>query len=682
MLLRTLAVTAVIFMFAQPKSVGFLADWLSGRSTHHFILLDDSFSMNDRNTALGGTPLFDDTLNVVRRIIDSSSKQNNSDRLTLIRLSRANESTAGIEPEINAVLLDKEGIQLVDGFIKELQPVQVSFSPEIMLSAVMPLLQKKSSFGKNAVYFISDFRQRNWTQTASILKKIETIKQIGAAVRLVCAGNEEHPNLAVKELKLVHGIHASDVDILFDASVVNYGREDADGVQLTIRADGKTQPVITIPKIRAGEETQPPVRFPVRLDGAGSHFVEVHLQGDAVSDDNIRSIAVQIPDSLEVLLITPDVRNSSANSPVPYIRTALSPSGTRSGIKTRIETPEFLATRPLEQFPAIFLLDIAELEPSAVKALEEYVQNGGGLAYFAGPNCKPDFLRQELYKNGNGLFPVEPLEPAVLEPDYLSKAPDIAPLGKHPVFRLFEEDNRTLMSSVRVEKYLSAAAVSVAENKDVQIIASLRNNAPLAAEKHFGKGKTVVFLTSASPVWNNWAKGNPGYVVIMLELAAYLSQRHGESNSLTVGEPLQLTFPAEKYESAVRLRFPKEEGGNAGTKPPVQIDGTPDGTSIKAVFTSTERSGIYRTELTDHSGKKTEQLFAVNVDPSEGDIRLTDFDNLSALLKPLYLRLESAAGFSAPFEFTGNQPWSDLLLYALLLLLIGETFLAGKMLRG
>ncbi|MCL2744611.1 MAG: hypothetical protein FWE67_12235, partial [Planctomycetaceae bacterium] len=629
------------------------------------------------------------TLNVVRRIVDAAEKQNNSDRLTLIRLSKANEVAAGAEPELNALLLDKDGIQLVDGFIQELKPSQTSFTPEVMLSAAIPLLQKKSSLGKSAVYFLSDFRQRDWSQTAGILKKIETLKQLGAAVRFVRAGNEEHTNLAVKNLELVHGIHASDVDILFDATIVNYGREDADGVQLTIRADNKSLPIITVPKIGAGEETQPPIRFPVRLEGAGSHSIEVFLQGDSISDDNFRYAAVQIPDSLEVLLITSDKRESGADSPVPYLRTALSPSGTRSGIKVRIEQTEFLASNPLETFAAVFLLDIANLEPSAVNALEEYVRSGGGMAYFAGPNCQPDFLRKELYKDGKGLFPLEPLEPVSLEPDYLSKAPDIAPLAKHQVFRLFEEDGGSLMSSVRIEKYLSATIPAdssegkALQSNDSQVLASLRNDAPLIVEKRFGKGKTVVFLTSVSPVWNNWAKGNPGYVVMMLELAAYLSQRQSESNALMVGEPIKLTVSAEKYEPQIRLQLPKEVNSSGAAKPPLVLDGIPDGTNIKTAFTSTEHSGIYGAELTEHSGKKVVQrLFAVNVDASEGDTRLIDFDVLSALFRPLHLTVESASGFSAPFEFTGNQPWSDLLLYALLLLLVCETYLAGKMLRG
>ena len=73
MLLRTAAVAAVILMFADPKLEGELAQWLGATwlgkgGTHHIVLLDDSYSMNERNLAQGGTLLFEEAIAVVNEL--------------------------------------------------------------------------------------------------------------------------------------------------------------------------------------------------------------------------------------------------------------------------------------------------------------------------------------------------------------------------------------------------------------------------------------------------------------------------------------------------------------------------------------------------------------------------------------------------------------------------------------
>ena len=42
---------------------------------------------------------------------------------------------------------------------------------------------------------------------------------------------------------------------------------------------------------------------------------------------------------------------------------------------------------------------------AAVETLEAYVQGGGGLAIFVGPDVNTGFYNQALYKDGKGLLP-------------------------------------------------------------------------------------------------------------------------------------------------------------------------------------------------------------------------------------------------------------------------------------
>lgn len=674
MLLRTLAVALVILMLAQPKFEGRWADLFMGKSTHHIILLDDSYSVSDRNAAQGGTPLFDDLIGVMNRIVDGAEKKNSGDRLTLIRLSRVADIETGSEPDIAERLLNADEIPLIREIFQNLESSPGADDPERLLVAAENICRQTKTNHKPVVYFLSDFRRRNWENPTPILKSVEEIRKLGGMVRMVRATDEERTNLGIAELKLVDGIHAADVDVLIDATVVNHGLDDVENVHLTVRIDGLSQPSLTIPRIKAGEQTVPPVRFPVRLDGAGQHRVEVELQPDSIADDNRRFLVVDVPAALEVLIVSPDRRSASDAS--QYVRVALSPGGTKSGIRTRLEAPAFLASNPLDSFSAVFLLDVPSLESTAILALESYVARGGGLAIFTGPESSPEFLRTELHKNGEGLFPSVPIGPGSLEPDYLSRTPDIGltPV-KHPVFRLFGEGSGSLLGNVKVEHYIAVEGDATSPG----VLATLRNGAPLIVEKTFGKGRVVAFMTSASPVWNNWARGNPSYVVVLLELAAWLSSRSRPADSLRIGDPMVLDLDSSIYEPKVKILLSPKEGETEGSVFQAEGIAKEDGLA-RISFTQTTKPGFYEAALKEHSGNETKKLFAVNVDPREGEIRLIDVSDLGILLRSVNTSLESAAGFSAPFDFTGDRPWSDMLLYVVLILLVAEMFLAGRIL--
>ncbi|MDR0871684.1 MAG: BatA domain-containing protein [Planctomycetaceae bacterium] len=632
MLLRMLAVAAVILMFAGPQLAGKWADYFGSKASHHIVLLDDSYSMNDRNAAQGGIPVFDDAVGVVKKILEGTT-DNSNNRITLILLSRASAVVKGESPEIAELLLNKDGINVVQETLKNLKPSQAANAPEQLLAAAETVAEQTAARYRNTVYFLSDFRRRNWENAAEVVKHIENIKKSGGAVRLIRAANEERSNLGIENASIADGIHAADVDLLVDATLVNYGQDDADNVALSVLIDKQPQPGITVPKIKAGEKTVPPVRFPIRLTGGAEHSLEIELQSDAVPDDNHRFAVFAVPQALEVLIIVPP----NVDDRVQYLRTALAPGGAKSGIRTRVEPPAFLISNPLEQYGAVFLFDTPALDTAAVKALEEYVNNGGGVAFFAGQLTKLDFVHSDLYKNGKGLFPVDIDKEETLPPDFLSKTPDVS-VAEHPVFRLFGKGESALLGGVKIERYF----VSNGETSPaVNTLATLRNGSPLVVEKQFGKGKSVVFLTTADPLWNNWGRGNPSFVVVMLELAAYLAKRPQAQNSFYVGEQVrerESVFPA-----------------------------------------SMTAAGVFEVP-TGNEAARLNTLYAVNVDAAEGDIILKDVSELAAALKPVEQNIESAAGFSTAFDFAGQQPLSDTLLILAVLLLLAETLLAGRIL--
>src|SRR5690606_7457393 len=125
----------------------------------------------------------------------------------------------------------------------------------------------------------------------------------------------------------------------------------------------------------------------------------------------------------------------------------------------------------------------------------------------------------------------------------------------------------------------------------VQVIARLRNGAPLVIEKKFGAGRVVAFLTTAAPNWNNWARGDQGasFVITMLDMQNYLLAGSQDDPARLVGEPLQITADPQKYTEQVEFLTPQE-----GTADRVVIKAEPqDDGPPAATFSATDYSGIY-----------------------------------------------------------------------------------------
>jgi hypothetical protein len=175
----------------------------------------------------------------------------------------------------------------------------------------------------------------------------------------------------------------------------------------------------------------------------------------------------------------------------------------------------------------------------------------------------------------------------------------------------------------------------------------------------------MTFLTSASPVWNNWGR-NPSYVVVLLELTAWLSKRPEQLQSFLVGDSIMVGGNPMEYEERVQFAAPPREGELGGIQ--------------TATFIQTDRPGFYTVHRRTRSGADVLELKAINVSTAEGDIRQLDVTEIVDILRPVRQSLETAANFSMVGDFDQGQSVSDWLFYMVILFLVGEIFLAGRIL--
>ena len=207
----------------------------------------------------------------------------------------------------------------------------------------------------------------------------------------------------------------------------------------------------------------------------------------------------------------------------------------------------------------------------------------------------------------------------------------------------------------------------------------LRNRAPLLVEKAFGQGRALAFLSRLQGGWNNWAESTATgtFAGIARELVTYLSHRPSSESGRLVGEPLKVQFSAANYNKQVHFLIPASDSDAATSATVDGVKPNPESDKFEAQCPRTLTAGFYDAQLTTTSQKTEVRQFAVNVDPTEGDLKTLNGPDLAARLAPaVSYDFQSSTSFENNVSDIGGRNLGDMLLYLLIFLLVAEQLFA------
>ena len=705
LLMRMAAVALAVAMLAQWVSRGQWLDLLGGKPTHHYVLLDDSYSMSDR---LGGASAFESGLAAIQRIgaRTAVAAQSGTQKFTLIRFSRAARVSAELEQgvdydqvlDFNAQIVDTEFDVALEAKRNSFQVTELASGPGPALLLVKELIGLASSESRQ-VYVVSDFRTNQWENPAELRGLLQEIQRSPAEIHLVGCVREARQNLAVVDVTPANETRAAGVPLFVNATVKNFGPDTARNVQLKVRTDfydPQSQqtaspeqlrpkidelPTVLINEIPAGQSVTRSVQ--VFFPKPGQHVVDATLQDDPVAVDNRRWCVMDFPEGEPVLLVDGSQQQLHAF----FLQSVFEPGGrANTGVRPEINTPAYLRdTLPeiLQKYRAIYLLDVPRLDDRAVENLEAYVRGGGGLGVFVGPEVNIAFYAKQLYREGLGLMPLPLLREDELPLEEDENVPDIEP-AEHPVFSVFLGERNPFIRQITVERFLRPPTDwKPAPDSSVQIAAWLRNRTPLAVERKFGEGRVVVFLTTAAPTWNNWGN-DPSFVVMVLKLQSYLAASRRAVEQRPVGSPVSVALEANKYRQDVTFVTPGETpetrtvvervAARAEPNSPVLVAGIGNGAAGSAANGGgdTDHSGIYEAWPVTIAGEADVRRQALNVEPSEGDLALLAGKPLLDKLDPVKADYKYAEEYEYEIARLGGNNRSLLLMAILIGLLFAE----------
>ena len=628
---------------------------------------------------LGSQTAFEQAKSAIKRLGESLVRPREPQTFTLLRLSRCGGRYGVTRPDFQKERVAADFGQRLSASLDSIEVSQTAAEPLPAFEAIQQLLGDDAG-ERRIVYLLSDFRTRQWDKPDDLKKRLAQLDENHAEIRLIdCVEEPGRPNLAITALEPEEDIRAAGVQWRMQVTVQNYGTSAVRHVPVYWSADGKPAGTATIDAIPPGRAAQK--EFYVNFAVAGEHLIAANLNADAVNIDNQRYAVVDLPVVTPVLLI--DGRRADAKR----ISDALT---ARKGIQPEIESPDYLSApkRPLSDFAMICVTNAGKIERSGVEALEKYAAAGGGVFFATGPLTRGEYVTQDLYRNGKGLFPLPLAGPEPLLVDRLDNTPDVQS-EEHEVFHNIEHrvDN---ISKILVQQYFAAPGNwNAKRDPSVRVIMRLRNGAPLLVEKDFGApgtagapggvpstlgrghGRVLAFLSTTSDKWNNWSSAEPSFVAFVLNMVPYLSHRFGADSALLVGEPKTLVFGDPPFQPAVRFSGP---GGDASA---ATINAEASAKGRRSVtYTKTETAGFYKALLTQASHKTETRNFAVNVDPGEGDLRALSGPDLASRLAPLKYKFEYAAKYDMKLDETRGRNLGDSFLLLLLIVLIVEQWFA------
>ena len=416
MALFALLVAAV----AGWTGAGAMLSGVTRGTTHHVVLLDDSYSMGRR---VGEASAYDRGLQWIDGLYRREAGEGGGTQLTVIRGSRAAiAATAGGRVDVAADLL---AATLGDDprVMQRVTSSRVSDSSARLTEAMRMAaeLVEQTPADQTVISVVSDFTTTDWAGADSMMETMRGLPPDTQVQWVDCfgadrVGTAEVQNLAITSLSPRPDVWVAGVPVVMEATVRNLSQSPSSAVTLrpTLVEYGESGaapvglPQVAFGSIPAGESVTQ--TFQVFTATPATHAVTASLADDSLAIDNTRACTLPLSDAQKVLIVDGSSGDVSAGDVGGgyLLRAVLDPgSQVETGAVPELRTPDFIRSADASlwnNYRAVYLVDVPQLYPSAAQSLAAYVRDGGGLAMFLSGDIDRVAVNQEL--SDRGLLPV------------------------------------------------------------------------------------------------------------------------------------------------------------------------------------------------------------------------------------------------------------------------------------
>jgi hypothetical protein len=658
---RTLLVFCVVMAMSKPFLQGAGAVLLPGKRTHRILVLDDSFSMGYRVT---DRDRFERAKQVALAILNDARK---GDTASLLLMAAPPKVVVG-EPSANlkAVADEVSALELLHGGAD--------------LAATLAKLDEiltASNLEQKEIYFITDLQKAGWAahsgSAAAPLQELAAKIAARANLVVIDLGQGASDNLAVTSFELDDSFVTVERDTRFTAVFRNFGRTNRTGLAVTLSIDGTAQDRRSV-DLPAGEQVS--LMLNCEFPAPGWHLVEIHLEDDALAIDNHRWLSVHARENIDVLLVDGEPSGDRFRSEMDYLRFALAPETSSGDAKLAIRPEivresEFLEA-DLSRYDCVVFGNVGQFTENEARVIENYLRQGGGVAWFLGDLVDPQAYNRVLYRDASGIMPVQ-LGARVGDASkrqgfFVFDPRDYA----HAIVQPFRGATQGGLVTTPVYEYIRA---ELPPESKAQTALAFESGDPAIVTDAVHRGRVAVVTTTADEEWTEWPRWI-SYVPVMNELVNYVIADRNRDHTTFVGSPLTAAVPPAALEIPITVEPPSQP---ARSNQAVVRRVTARDDVVYFLFDETPRSGGYT--MSFGPPLATQEIFAVNVDPKESDLTKLQEEELRELLPSWrfdYLTNWQAIATGKSSVTQNRGELHRYLLYAALALVFLESLLAWR----
>ncbi|MCS7469385.1 BatA domain-containing protein [Stieleria sp. ICT_E10.1] len=497
-------------------------------------------------------------------------------------------------------------------------------------------------------------------------------------------------NVSVDAVTIDSPVIVSERSGVYTATLRNASDLPANDLRLIWSIDGKPLEPRVVSIDAKSTSTN---RLTHTIDQAGIHEIAATIdRGDVLVDDNTRSVAVEVINEVNVLLVDGRPGNEPLSGQADFLAIALSPfafggDDRPDPVRAAVVTSQRLESA-LDENPTrvIVLCGVGQLSDSAKQRIAIFVDQGGALVVFDGPSLRPELYNQG-WRNQDAVlsFPAS-LGDVVGNPDVDSGGSEETfaidqPTSLYQPWKILARGSDNPLSAVNLSAYRAFTIDEADENAPTHRIVLLRttDGAPLAVMDTVGDGTVVQFAISGNAAWTNLPL-RPVFLPLIQQMVLDLAGKRSDA-MIQVGQPIVISpndWPAPQTERGAETRT-----HFAARTPRGQFElETPDaGEPVR--LTATYSPGVYTiqkrlTDLADPEKSETmETLRIATVDASESMLVDVSQERQQTLANILSAQVFESAVLLQDADRSrsfGREIWR-VILVALLIALVAELWL-------
>ncbi len=668
MLLRFGAVAALILALARPMV---RSSWLRQDTEREVILvLDNSMSMSRE---VGGESA---AAQMKEKALDAIDELSPADGVQV--LLAVGSEWATVEP----IAADSAGKRRLTEIVEAADPTQGAANLLACLQDAVHLQSEGELSGRRVVVF-TDSQAKSWQLDARAawqqLALDREASKFPIAIAVVDCGLEatDVDNLAVTLVESERGMIRPGDQVKVVAEVVNAGDVASEGGEVEWLVAEKVVQESPLGALDPLGTTQ--VTATLRMADAGVFAITCRIKNkDELPLDQENSVVVEVAGELPILFVQGEDAGDPAVAAPNLLGAALGykdgqPQEWHSVFRPETISAAALANHPLDEYRAILINNVGDLESATLDKLDSFARSGGGVWLALGENIDSETFNRDWYSDGDGLSPLSIESLQVIE-----KTDDMAgtvhpPTRDHQATVQLANTTQLDIDEARIRQRWLFAEQSAADEAISPLLES-GNGQPLVVEKFVGQGRVLVQAYPLGLEWSNMPLLK-AYVVMVHDWLTYVTAPRTARYNLAAGAPIYASAPKDAVGASAAIVTPR------GKELPL-ASADSDGQRVYR-FSQTRLPGVYRVRFTSGGAAVAETPFHVSRDASESDLRpLEEADRVSMLMPAGVQLAGTEESLPQPAESAPRlDPFWGVLLATLVALLVGELLLSNWLAR-